>query len=431
MWFGLYAAVVLCPLIFAVIGVAEGNRGFWREFAVAIGFVGLSMMGMQLVLVARIKTVAAPFGEDALVVFHRYMGYVGTVLVLAHPVILIAFVDPSYIERVIPWTAPWAGRFGTLAILCLVVVIVTSAWRLRLRISYERWQAIHLVASAVAIVAALTHVELIDYYINQPWKRVLWIAMTAAMMGIFLWVRIIRPLTRTRRPWIVESVVPQNGGICSITFRPVGHSGFTFAPGQFGWLSVNRSPFALTQHPFSFSSNGDDPASLQMSIKALGDFSGTIADIKPGTVAYVDGPHGVFTPDRFPGSGIVLIAGGVGISPMMSMLRTLAARGDRRPCYLFYGVNEIDQVAFRDELDELARTLDLSVNYVVANPDSDWPGETGYIDADILRRLLPASLTALQYFICGPGALQDAMEDALAALGVPAQQVHTEHFNFV
>ena len=110
MWFGLYAAVVLCPLIFAVIGVAEGNRGFWREFAVAIGFVGLSMMGMQLVLVARIKTVAAPFGEDALVVFHRYMGYVGTVLVLAHPVILIAFVDPSYIERVIPWTAPWAGH---------------------------------------------------------------------------------------------------------------------------------------------------------------------------------------------------------------------------------------------------------------------------------------------------------------------------------
>ncbi|MEZ5089685.1 MAG: ferric reductase-like transmembrane domain-containing protein [Micropruina sp.] len=209
----------------------------------------MSMMGMQLVLVARIKTVAAPFGEDALVVFHRYMGYVGTVLVLAHPVILIAFVDPSYIERVIPWTAPWAGRFGTLAILCLVVVIVTSAWRLRLRISYERWQAIHLVASAVAIVAALTHVELIDYYINQPWKRVLWIAMTAAMMGIFLWVRIIRPLTRTRRPWIVESVVPQNGGICSITFRPVGHSGFTFAPGQF--RMALGEPVALRADPAS------------------------------------------------------------------------------------------------------------------------------------------------------------------------------------
>nr|WP_255525576.1 ferric reductase-like transmembrane domain-containing protein [Mycolicibacterium sp. BK634] len=427
----MYVAVVVVPLVFAVIGVADEGRGFWREFAVALGFVGLSMLGLQFVLVARLQTVAAPFGEDALVHFHRYMGYAGTAFILAHPVLLIVLVDPSYLERVNPVTAPWAGRFGTLSILCLLVVIVTSVWRLALRISYEVWQGIHLVLSTVAIAAALVHVELIHHYVNQPWKRALWVLMTAGFLGVFCWVRIIRPILRTRRPWTVAAVDKEIGGVSTVTLRPDGHRGFTFAPGQFGWLSVHRSPFALTQHPFSFSSNGDDQATLQMSIKELGDFTRTVASIAPGTRAYVDGPHGVFSPDRHSGPGFVFLAGGVGIGPIMSMLRTFAARDERRPAYLFYGVNRLGDATFRDEIDRLAGHLSLTVSYVIVDPPADWPGERGRIDAGVLRRGLPANYQALQYFICGPGAMQDAMEDVLGSLGVPPGHVHTERFNFV
>ncbi|TDO08839.1 putative ferric reductase [Mycobacterium sp. BK086] len=430
-WFGMYVAVVVVPLVFAVIGVADEGRGFWREFAVALGFVGLSMLGLQFVLVARLQTVAAPFGEDALVHFHRYMGYAGTAFILAHPVLLIVLVDPSYLERVNPVTAPWAGRFGTLSILCLLVVIVTSVWRLALRISYEVWQGIHLVLSTVAIAAALVHVELIHHYVNQPWKRALWVLMTAGFLGVFCWVRIIRPILRTRRPWTVAAVDKEIGGVSTVTLRPDGHRGFTFAPGQFGWLSVHRSPFALTQHPFSFSSNGDDQATLQMSIKELGDFTRTVASIAPGTRAYVDGPHGVFSPDRHSGPGFVFLAGGVGIGPIMSMLRTFAARDERRPAYLFYGVNRLGDATFRDEIDRLAGHLSLTVSYVIVDPPADWPGERGRIDAGVLRRGLPANYQALQYFICGPGAMQGAMEDVLGSLGVPSGRVHTERFNFV
>ncbi|MBB3605514.1 putative ferric reductase [Mycolicibacterium sp. BK556] len=414
-----------------MIGVADEGRGFWRESAVALGFVGLSMLGLQFVLVARLQTVAAPFGEDALVHFHRYMGYAGTAFILAHPVLLIVLVDPSYLERVNPVTAPWAGRFGTLSILCLLVVIVTSVWRLALRISYEVWQGIHLVLSTVAIASALVHVELIHHYVNQPWKRALWVLMTAGFLGVFCWVRIIRPILRTRRPWTVAAVDKEIGGVSTVTLRPDGHRGFTFAPGQFGWLSVHRSPFALTQHPFSFSSNGDDQATLQMSIKELGDFTRTVASIAPGTRAYVDGPHGVFSPDRHSGPGFVFLAGGVGIGPIMSMLRTFAVRDERRPAYLFYGVNRLDDATFRDEIDRLAGHLSLTVSYVIVDPPADWPGERGRIDAGVLRRGLPANYQVLQYFICGPGAMQDAMEDVLGSLGVPSGQVHTERFNFV
>lgn len=430
-WLGLYLAVVLVPLIFAAIGVVAGDRGFWREFAVALGFVGLSMMGLQFVLVARVRTVAAPFGEDALVHFHRYMGVTGTALILAHPILLILLVDPSYLERVNPFTAPWAGRFGTLSILCLLAVIITSIWRAALRISYEVWQGIHLVLSTVAIIAALVHVELIGNYVNLPWKRVLWIVMTAGFLCMFGWVRIIRPVTRMRRPWTIASVRKEAGGVTTITMRPKGHRGFTFEPGQFGWLSIHRSPFALTQHPFSFSSNGDDAGSVQMSIKELGDFTRTISSLEPGTTAYLDGPHGVFTPDRNQGLGFVLLAGGVGIGPLMSILRTFASRGETRPCYLFFGIPRVEDATFQDEIDSLATQLALTVVYVVSDPPPDWTGERGFITGDVLSRHLPADHGVLQYFICGPGAMQDAMEDALGDLGVPGDRVHTERFNFV
>ena len=430
-WIGAYVAVVVVPLIFAVIGVVEEDRGFWREFTVALGFVGLSMMGLQFVLVARVKTVAAPFGEDALVHFHRYMGYAATCFILAHPILLIVLVDPSYLERVNPFTAPWAGRFGTLAIVCLVAVIVTSVWRGALHLSYEAWQAVHLVLSTVAITAALVHVELIGHYVNAPWKRVLWMVMTLGFLLMFLWVRLVRPVLRTRRPWEVVSVTSESGGVNSVSLRPVGHAGFTFAPGQFGWLSINRSPFALTQHPFSFSSNGDDSMTLQMSIKELGDFTRTIGSIATGTRAYVDGPHGVFSPDRYTGPGFVLLGGGVGIGPLMSMLRTFEMRAEPRPCYLFFGVPRIEDATFREEIDALTAQLSLTVVYVVSHPSPDWTGERGFITVDTLRRHLPAEFGTLQYFICGPNAMQDAMEDALGALGVPGARVHTERFNFV
>jgi predicted ferric reductase len=304
-------------------------------------------------------------------------------------------------------------------------------WRLALRISYEVWQGLHLVLSTVAITAALIHVELIHHYVNQPWKRVLWVVMTVGFLSIFLWVRIVRPVLRMRRPWTIASIHAERGGVNTVTLRPIGHGGFTFAPGQFGWLSVHRSPFALTQHPFSFSSNGDDPSMLTMSIKELGDFTKTIGSIAPGTRAYIDGPHGVFSPDHYPGPGCVFLAGGVGIGPIMSMVRTFADRGDPRPCHLFFGSKELDDATYHEEIARLAAELPLTVIHVASDPPSDWTGERGYVDRDKLRRHLPSDYAVLQYFICGPGAMQDAMEDALAELGVPGDRVHTERFNFV
>ncbi|MEU4839796.1 ferredoxin reductase family protein [Nocardia testacea] len=429
-WIALYGAVAVVPLVFAVIGPVEGGRGFWVEFSVALGFVGMSMLGAQFALVARFRAVAAPFGEDALVQFHRQISYVALAFVLAHP-ILLQFGGVDIVALLNLAEAPWRARCAVASTVLLLIVVATSVWRRRLRIRYEVWQLAHGVLSVAVVALALAHMLLVGYYLDAAWKAWLWTVMTLALVGLLMWVRVVAPIRRLRRPWRVEQNTAERGDARTLTLAPVGHNGLRFRPGQFGWLTVGRSPFAVTAHPFSFSSSAADHSRVRITIKALGDFTSTIGDIAVGTRAFLDGPHGVFTPDRHEGPGFVLIAGGVGITPMISILRTMTDRGDRRPFLLVYAVRTMDEQTFDDEIRACARRLDLTVVPVPENPPPEWHGESGFVDRGLLQRHLPDRYRHRQYFICGPAPMVTATEDALAALDVPAARIHTERFTFV
>ena len=429
-WIGMYLAVCVAPLVLAVLGDSPPARGFVLDFSVALGFVGLSMMGLQFALVARFQWVAAPFGEDAVAQFHRKISPVATAFILAHPLLLLVH-DASVIELFNPVTAPWRARFAVISVVCLLAIMFTSVWRRQLRIRYEVWQGLHTVLAIASVLFALAHIVLVGRYVGTPWKRVLWTVMTAAFVSLIVWVRLVRPLRRLRRPWEVVHVSAERGATTTITLRPVGHEGFRFKPGQFGWITVGRSPFALTQHPFSFSSSAEADGSVQMSIKALGDFTRSVAGLRPATRAYLDGPHGVFTPDRNEGPGFVLIAGGVGIVPLISMLRTFADRDDPRPCYLFYASRTLQDTTFLEDIRELQRRLSLTLVLVLEDPPQNWSGERGLIDKSLLRRSLPERYPRMQFFLCGPSPMLDAMESILAEIGVPTAHIHTERFAFV
>ena len=220
----------------------------------------------------------------------------------------------------------------------------------------------------------------------------------------------------------------ERGDTTSVALTPPGGTDFRFQPGQFAWFAIGRSPFSLTQHPFSFSSSAER-SEVEVAIKALGDFTSTVSELELGTKVYVDGPHGVFSIDQDEGPGFALIAGGVGIAGLISMLRTLADRNDVRPTLLFYGNRDWDDVAFRDELGQLTDRLNLTLVHVLERPPADWTGETGYVTADVLARHLPTGYRRFQFFICGPDPMMDAAEAAIVALGVPAERVHTERFD--
>jgi predicted ferric reductase len=426
-WVTAYLGAVLAPLVFAVIGAGQPDHGFWTDFSVALGFVGLAMMGLEFALVARFRPLAAPFGQDALLQFHRQIGYVGLAFILIHFAISAQW-DQLTLSKALH--APLLVWFGMAALLALIVLIATSAWRRPLRLSYEAWHIVHTALALVLVVGALLHVFFVDEYVSSLWKQILWGVMSAAFVGLLVWVRLLKPRRALARPWRLERVVPERGETTTLVLTPPAAASFRFEPGQFAWFAIGRSPFSITQHPFSFASSAERDE-VELAVKALGDFTSRVSELEPGTTVYVDGPHGVFSIDQDEGPGFGLLAGGVGIAGLISMLRTMADRHDARPVLLFYANREWDGVAFREELERLKDRLTLTVVHVLEHAPDDWPGETGYLTADVLARHLPPGHRRFQFFICGPDPMMDAAEAALIELGVPPERVHTERFDMV
>ncbi|PSN15443.1 oxidoreductase, partial [filamentous cyanobacterium CCP5] len=274
------------------------------------------------------------------------------------------------------------------------------------------------------------HAVGVGNYLSLFWKTVLWSGMVLAALWLIVYVRLVKPWMMTQRPYLVEEVIPQRGDVWTLALRPNGHEGFTFQPGQFAWLTLGIHPIGMREHPFSMSSSADRRDRIEFGIKALGDFTRSIQDIQPGTKAYLDGPYGVFTSDRYwDSAGFVLIAGGVGITPIYSMLLTATQRQDDRPFLLIYSASSWEDITYRETLEKLQSIIDLTIVYVLRHPHEGWEGETGYVDEALLERYIPKHRGSRQYFVCAAPVMMDAVEAALFALEVPVTHVHMEHFN--
>jgi len=254
------------------------------------------------------------------------------------------------------------------------------------------------------------------------------------VLGLIGWYKIWTPLRSWNRKWEVVENRAELGDSRTLVLKPDNHDGFSFKPGQFAWIKAGKTPFGVGQHPISLSSKGDvEPGgAVAFTIKNLGDWSGEeVPAIKPGEKVWLDGPHGVFSMDREQAMGYVFVGGGIGITPLYSMLQTMVEREDVRPVVLFYGAANSATMTFRDELAELSEKMNLQVVPVFSEPEEGWQGETGYIGEEVLKKYLPKQYKRFKYLICGPKPLMDAMEEALPDLGVPAAHVLTERFDMI
>ena len=429
-WLLLYLLFILAPLFALLTSSLPPARGFWTEFSVAIGYAGLAMMGLQFGLTARFRYVTEPWGEDVIYHFHRQLSLIAVALVIAHPLILFA-VRPELIALLNSFRAPWRARFAAISTYSLIAIVVTAIWRVKLRIKYETWHITHIVLAIVAVTAGLLHMIGWGRYLVSPQKRALWIALPIFWLALLLYIRIVKPLFLLRRPYRVSEVRKERGDTTTLVMHPDGHPGFRFSPGQFGWLTLWGSPFKITGHPFSFSSSSEvTDGRVEMSIRNLGDFTSRIHKVPVGQRIYLDGPYGAFTIGN-PADMHVLIAGGVGITPMMSMLRTLADRNDPRPAILLYGSKDWESITFREELEELKARLNLTVVHVLRDPPADLTGEKGFINPEVFKRHIPQPYADHEYFICGPTKLMDIIEEALSDLNVPISKYHSERYSFV
>lgn len=429
LWILAYLLICLLPLGVVLLHPAPQARGFWTEFSVALGFIGLALMALQFVLAARVNRIESSYGIDILLLFHRYTSVVAFGLVVIHPLILFV-AQPDTLQLLNFPEAPWRARLAVVSLLAFFLMVITTIWRRPLNIPYEPWRATHSVLAIVAVALGFGHGIGVGFYLGQFWTVLLWSGFMALALWLIVYVRLVKPWMMTRKPYLVEEVKPQRGDVWTLALRPLGHDGFTFDPGQFSWLTLGITPLSMREHPFSMSSCGDRRDRIEFGIKALGDFTGSIKDVKPGTKAYLDGPYGVFTTERYwDTAGFVLIAGGIGITPMHSMLITAAERQDDRPFLLIYAAKTWDDFTYRDDLEALKDKINLTIIYVPREGPEGWQGETGYVDQELLERQIPLHRGSRQYFICAAPVMMDVVEKALFDLEVPITHVHMEHFN--
>lgn len=416
------AVVLLAPL--AVRVLVGGPAPLWAMLTDLTGLFALSALVCTFVLVCRLRALSRAAGITALLSAHRSIGVLAAGSVVLHVAVVIA-ADLDNVNLLLWVDAPPRARAATAAAAALAGVIALGVLRRRVRQDYELWRWAHLVLSVAAVGLSALHVQLVGELVAHPVMRWVLVAL-AVVLAAGLAHRVLS--ARRSSEHVVREVRLDSDSVCTLVLDPRG-APLRFAPGQFAWLRLAKG--GGEEHPFTIASSAAG-GGCAFTVRSTGDFGTVLRTLPPGTPVWVDGPYGSCSLDLLPqpASGVAMIAAGVGITPMLSMVRTLADRHDPRPLLLVRAAGEPRELLFRHELGHLARRLDLTVVEVVRSPPPSWTGPGGDVGTPLLRSVLPhaGQRSALDYFVCGPPGFVTAVTRSLLELGVPEHRIHIEQF---
>jgi predicted ferric reductase len=430
--FGGYALLCLVPVLLAA---AQGQpfRNLFRELSSGLVMVGYVMMLLQFVLSGRFEWLSGKVGIDRTMRFHQLVSFLMLAFVVLHPLLYAApRLSPDPADALASLQRMFASpnlRSGVVAWWLMIALVVLAIIRDRLPVRYEIWRASHGVFAIVIALAGTHHTLKVGTYSADPWLAGFWIVATAFAVLSMVYVYAVKPLLLARHPYRVVSNRKVADRMWEVAVEPANGEAMHFAAGQFAWLKLGQPTFSLTEHPFSISSAPAERPRIAFTIKESGDFTRTIGTVAPGTTALLDGPHGNFTLAGRSARGVVLIAGGVGFAPIMGMLRQLRAERYPHPVKLIYGNRIETQILYREETEAMQAVLDLELHYVLSEPKGGWTGATGELTASVLDLCLgPVKTEDWLYFVCGPAAMMDSVEQSLEARRVPSSNIVSERF---
>lgn len=428
----IYLLICLAPVVLALRAeVAPLHR--LEALGAGLGLAGLMAMVVQMLTSGRFRRVSGGMGIDRIMAFHKLAAWWVVLALLLHP---LAYVLPTLLddparglERLLAYHLLPAYRSGVIALAALVLLVLAGVARGWLR--YEIWRGSHVLLALLALGGGLHHAMTAGRLSAMGPLALWWWGAAAVVLLVPVILYGWRWLRLHLQPWRLRSIARVADRIWELELDPApGTAPLPYRAGQFIWLTAGARRFPLFDHPFSIAGSPAAP-SLRLIIKEAGDFTRGIGALPAGTPMGVDGPYGTFTLARHDGEAILLIAGGVGIAPIMSLLRDLVAQRDPRPVRLVYAAGQVENFACLEEIRAAQEMLDLQVLLVSERDAPGWTGELGMPDRPRLARLMtgldPAHCVAL---ICGPGPMVTAVSDGLLDLGVPMGQVVYERFDY-
>jgi predicted ferric reductase len=400
------------------------------------GLVGSDLLLLQVLLMARIPLVERAFGQDELARRHGLATYsVG--FMLAHVVaITLGYAATTStglwataVDFVVSYPGMLLGVAGTLA---LVVVAITSMAAARRRLRYESWHLLHLYAY-LGLVLVLPHQLWTgqEFLTSTPATVFWWTLWAAAAVSVLTW-RVGQPLWRSRRhQLVVTEVRPENDQVTTVVIRGRMLDRLPVRAGQFFQWRFLELPGFSRAHPYSLSA-APDGRTLRITVAHLGEGSAQLARMRPGTKVFFEGPYGRLHEGVRTRRKVLLMASGIGITPMRALLEDL----DQRPgeVTLVYRVRSDQERILMDELNGLAELHEARCFVVTGHRVSSrrsWLPEHAASVGDVegLRLIVP-DVADHDVFVSGSPGWVEAVEQAALGAGVPRGQVHIERFAY-
>ena len=418
---GLYCLLAVSPVIVAWLGSKSIGAPVLTTIALTMAMMGFSLLCLQVLLAGRFKTLDRPFGLDVVMLFHKKMALFAAALLVLHPVLLA--IDHKSLA-LFGFQTSWRVYLGKGALIFLVLGALFALYFARLKIDYNVWRFCHK-GMVVVVILGFLHGLFIGPHINlSPVVRVYWYAMFVTAAGVFGFRNLVVPFIR--RKFNVTSVRQETHNTYTLTFEPEDAGPVHRNPGQFMFLKLIRPGRSSELHPFTISASPLDNKILQASIKQSGNFTDTIDRTKAGDVGRIEAAFGRFSYVYHNPEKILFIAGGVGITPIMSMIRCLRDTGDGREVVLLYGNNGERDIIFRQEMEKLPENF--KVVHILNQANQDWQGEKGYVTKEIIEKHAGGMLGTAHVYVCGPPVMMDKVVSSLRSLNVDDKRIHYERF---
>jgi len=432
----------LSPVLPIVAIYLSNSTHFAKQAAfipMILGATAYTWLCAQLIISARPKLIESVFGLDRIYRFHSLMPVIAIAAAFAHKLLKGEGGEESLKTQM---GDAAIIIFIIASVLGLVFLIETLVQKIkplmyarvfakRVYIGKYNIQKILHNVTVAAVILIFIHVML-SYSAKNQFVMIVYIAYFAAAMGFYLYHKVIMRYFLSRK-FIVEKVVEDSPSMRTLTLRPENGKVFRYLPGQFGFIRIHGDKISGEEHPFSLTSEPTNKETISMTIKNLGDWTADVLRVTPGSKALVTAPYGRFSPLLYKSDKtVVLIAGGVGITPMLSILRYFYKNDKNRKVMLFWGVNSKGELIYQDEFADFQREMKTFSFIPVIAREADYEGEKGYISHELLERIMNDSGCAMydaQYYICGPSVMQTLVIKGLRSQGISSKHIHFESFS--
>lgn len=432
-----YLALLLIP--FAAAQFLEmDHKGTYLTALSALNLIAMMAFFIQFPLGSRLKQISLFANIDWNMAKHKRVGQWVGAFFLLHPLLIVAprFVQ-SYEDGLFSLTEVITAPkmlTGVIAWVIMVLWTLMAIFKNKLKMSYEVWRFTHLVGFVIIAILATLHITSVGSHgqFEHEFNMIWWALCTTSILMV-LYNYIVKKLRVKAKPFELVGLEKVSSRDWQVTLESREQDRFEFEAGQFIWMNTSGSAFNVKEHPFSIASCKSELPQISLIIRELGDYTSNLSSLSLGQNVFIDGPYGSLSLAQSKKSdAIVLIAGGAGIGPMLSLLRELAANQDPRPVRLVYGNAQYDQMVLQEEINGLESSmLDFRQQLVCMEPTEQAKIHQGVIDQACLEPVLSDTGTErVCVYLCGPKGMIKAVNRSLKKLNVAASAIHYEQLSF-